>query len=323
MTPAGNIFGVLGLNIDVTCTFYGDALGATTWSADSGAVVTGGQYTVTPGTYQSQMRTDTLTITTLTADNAGAFTCTASYTDGSVETSSLQTLVVTDALLAVTVTKDSAEDLVADATVSFTCTYTVKVMGSDDGTFQTAWTRNGEPLDSNIVVDKSAAGTETFQVTVPAVGGWEVNGDYKCTVTYGVFGDFSGESPLLVRDIPDMSDVHVLGGEAVSLTCRVYGDEPATVTWNDGVKDLTKADAEVTDSVYAHQLVESVLVIAAATNSNNQYTSYTCTAGFTDPVGSESGVVKLGVLNVIGEFYNLLFSITLIKHRNRQKKDGH
>ncbi|XP_063679986.1 hemicentin-2-like [Bolinopsis microptera] len=310
VTPSASIFGVLELNIDISCTFYGDALGATTWLKDSGAVVTGGQYTVTPGTYQLQMRTDTLTIATLTADNAGAFTCKAAYTDGGVETSSIQTLTVTDVQLVVAVTKDPVDSVVADATVTFVCTYTVKELGADDGTFQTAWTRNGEPLDSNIVIDKTTAGTESFQVTVPAVGGWELNGDYKCTVTYGVFGDVTAESPLLVRDIPDMSDyyvgmekeasLHVMSGEVVSLTCRVYGDQPTTITWNDGAKDLTKADAEVTDSDYADQLVESVLVIPSATYLYNVvYQSYTCKADYTDPIGSKSSVVQLGVLNVL------------------------
>lgn len=79
----------------LTCTFYGDALGATVWTkgdvATSLATITD-DYTVTAGTYANQMREDKLIIKVVAFADAGTYKCEASYTSDSAKKSATQTL---------------------------------------------------------------------------------------------------------------------------------------------------------------------------------------------------------------------------------------
>ena len=301
LAPSTNIFGVLNENLDITCTFYGDALGATTWLKGSTPIATGGQYTITAGNYKSQKRMDTLRISTLTAQNAGDFICKASYTADSHEVSSTQTLTISDIPLSASVVRNPSEAVVSQGSgVAFTCTYTAKQMGPSDGTITTAWTLNDKPLDSSIVIDKNTPQKETFQLT--QLGSLQ-NGMYKCTVTYGVFGDISADNKLLIQDVAHTENVYAMNGAKVSLTCKAYGDEPTSITWNDGAKDFTKTDAEVTDSTYANYFVESVFVVASATTSK----AYKCTVVYSGPKSIEK-TTNVAVLQPVCEFLKQVFN---------------
>ena len=300
LTPSANIFGVLGKNIDVTCTFYGDTLGPVTWLKDpsSTPLETGGQYTLIAGTYTNQMRKDTLRISTLEAGNAGAYSCKASYTASNKEVTSTQTLAVTDVALSVTVTRNPTDSLVdKDTSVALTCVYTVKQLQANEGTMQTAWTLNDKPLDSKIVIDKNTAGTETFQVTV---GSGDQVGKYKCTVTYGVFGSISGESVVLMQTVQHSATVYAMNAAPVSLTCVAFGNEPVAITWNDGTRDLTNTNPEVTDGAYENYKVESMFAISAATSSK----SYVCKVKYSDTV-TITETTALKVLNAVGKQFIL------------------
>ena len=285
VTPAQTVYGVKDRTIDISCTFYGDALGATAWykDASSTAITAGGQFTLTAGTYANQMRTDKLTISTLTTSNNGVYTCKATYTAGSKETTSAQTLSVIAESLTVTATRTPADAAVNEGTsVSFTCTYTNKVLAANEGTISVAWKLNGEDLNNQ----------QNFPTTVDHFK----NGEYKCVVTYGIFGDISGSNTLLVRSVQHTANVYAMNAAAVSLTCKAYGNEPTSITWNDGTKDYTKSDAEVTDGAYANYLVESVFAITSATASK----SYSCKVVYA--AGAEvTKTTSLKVLNVVCE----------------------
>ncbi|KAL5259162.1 hypothetical protein ACHWQZ_G009575 [Mnemiopsis leidyi] len=283
VTPAQTVYGVKDRAIDISCTFYGDALGATAWHKDSSdtAISTGGQFTVTPGTYANQMRTDKLTISTLTTGNNGVYTCKASYTAGSKETSSAQTLSVITDSLTVTATRTPSDAAVNEgSTVTFTCTYTNKVLASGEGTISVAWKLNSEHLNNQ----------QEFTTTADH----SKNGEFKCVVTYGTLGELSGSNTLLVRSVQHTENVFAINGALVSLTCKAYGNEPTSITWNDQTKDYTKADSEVTDSAYANYYVESVFGIGSATTSK----SYTCKVVYA--AGAETTkTTSLKVLNAV------------------------
>ena len=292
VTPAKTVYGVQTKDIDITCTFYGDALGATSWFKDASttALKTEGQYTLTAGTYKSQMRTDTLKIKTLTSTNDGVYTCKATYTAGSKETSSKQTLSVIAESLTVTATRSPADQAVDVGTkVSFTCTYTNKVMGADDGTITLAWKLNDEAMSG--VGQKFETTADHFK-----------NGIYKCGVTYGKFGDISGSNTLLVRSVEHTANVYAMHNAKASLTCKAYGDEPTSITWNDGTKDYINSATEVTDSTYGNYFVESVFSIATATSK-----AYTCKVVYSksSPSKTITQTTTVKVLNAICEFFIL------------------
>ena len=289
VTPDATVYGVQQTDIDIVCTFYGDALGVTSWLKGDTPVTTGGQYTVTAGTYASQMRTDTLTIKTLTSTNDGVYTCKASYTATTTETSSKQTLSVIAETLTVSTTRTPATAAIDQGTkVTFTCTYTARTMEAGDGDITVAWKMNGEPLGDSAKAQ--------FEVTADNFR----NGVFKCDVTYGKYGVISSSNTLLVRSVSHDTNVYAMNGEKVTLTCKAYGDEPTTVTWNDGTKDFTKADAEVTDTAYANYYVESAFVITSATSTK----SYTCKVDYASPTKSDTKTTALKVLKAISEFLN-------------------
>lgn len=85
--------------VTLTCTFRGDALGATTWTKAGGSGdLTSGEdtYTIVAGTYnpETYMRTDKLVIVGVEVADAGNYVCTAVYTQGGVSTSASQSLLV-------------------------------------------------------------------------------------------------------------------------------------------------------------------------------------------------------------------------------------
>jgi len=64
----------------ITCTFYGDPLGATVWSFSGNNLADGAEYGVSTSSPTTSKRVDVLTVKTLAADNDGTYTCTAVYT---------------------------------------------------------------------------------------------------------------------------------------------------------------------------------------------------------------------------------------------------
>merc|ERR1719326_479691 len=106
-------------------------------------------------------------------------------------------------------------------------------MGADEGSISLAWKKNDDPA--------TLATTKNLEIQADNFK----NGVYKCIVTYGIFGDISNSNTLLVRAVQYTKNAYALNGEQVVLSCKAYGDEPKTITWNDGSKDYTKAAAEV------------------------------------------------------------------------------
>lgn len=67
----------------LTCTFYGDALSATSWKYGSTALADDDDYDIGTTTLDDFSRKDTLTINGVETANDGRYVCTATYTEGS------------------------------------------------------------------------------------------------------------------------------------------------------------------------------------------------------------------------------------------------
>ena len=90
-TTNSNVYGVLASTVTLSCTYYGDQMGDTTWYKTD-TLVTSGK---TKGTYANYMRTDILTLSSVSSSDANSYRCSVSYTVDGVATESTQTLHIT------------------------------------------------------------------------------------------------------------------------------------------------------------------------------------------------------------------------------------
>ena len=295
-TPSATVYGVAGENYDLICVFYGDALGATTWTKDNSAVTTAGRITVTAGTMTDMKRTDTLTTTVLVAGDAGDYICSATYTDGSATKTSTQTLAITEQSLTVTLVRAPTIAAVDSAVkVTFTCTWAEVTLES--GSLSHAWTRDGVAYTPTSPTTTSR--TEIFTLTAAS----EDNADFVCVVTFGSYGDVAATTTLQVRHVAAASEKSYafIDATGIDFVFTAYGDAPASFVWKkDGVV-LDGADAKHKETLGTYASNQQTLTLKLG--EANKAGTYKCEVTWANPHATLIAETKFSVSTVIGKKY--------------------
>ena len=258
VSPPSTEFGIFGESKKIMCTFYGDDMGTTSWFKESSLLSSGDKYAMAKGSYTSYRRTDTLTISALEAADGAVYTCKAAYSAGGDEIDSTVTLAVSPVALKVTFSRSPATLAVLVGTkMTFTCTYT-----QDDTASEVKWSVGGEYVS----IPNEDLGKSPGVVTATFTTLETTQGSLGCSVTYPPHGEVSGSDTIYSRSLSVGVEVKQLYGETITLTCKVHGDEPASIVW----KDSTNAEAasgDVTQRGYSNYLTNSELTVRGSTSN--------------------------------------------------------
>ncbi|XP_065911368.1 uncharacterized protein [Dysidea avara] len=278
-----------------------------------------------PTCFPTGQTTQSVTGNDLTAEDAGTITCTVTI-DGVDNTSEPLTLRISG--IAVTGVLIGNSDIVTgnlltdyssitgtDNGLVARCVSGLGPTGTDDNTDLGIWYFNGAQLPYGLcedpvvnVIQSRIAGLMNF---IGVINLWQceptlnitAEGIYTCVIMdssmmnqtrrLGVY--FSGRTAPMI-DPPSSSTVAVAAGSPLTLSCTSRGSPPDTFTWG---KDSGPIVQSTSITTVTHNSTSAVFRANYSINSVNTSDSGTYTCTVTNPIGSDSEIINVTVIDPI------------------------
>ena len=191
--------------------------------------------------------------------------------------------------------------------VTLTCQYTAQAVSSSTSTTASltpviTWAKKDSSGDTDVWTTLTGTGTGGSSNLELGTVSVDDNGEYRCTAKYGTYPDIQKTimQYVLYKDVD--SNIVVMTGEKITLTCTFYGDiTSAATTWSLGGAVKSSATGyTITDDNTAYLNKRVSTFVIASVNADTDSGEWSCKVIYTgDAAGATTKITatKVGKLS--------------------------